>query len=68
MKAEKVLQIVQREICAIGEDWRMDWSDFDGRILRDQLDAISSFIDMALKSDVDIDFTEGTERLLGGEK
>ena len=61
MKAEKVLEIVNRELTAIGNGWRYDWSDFDGRSLSSQLSSISSFSDRALKSDVDIDYTEGTE-------
>ena len=68
MKAEKILKIVRREICAIGESWRMDWSDFDGRTLHDQLYEISDFIDTAIKSEIDVDFTEGTEKLAAMEK
>ena len=63
MEASKVLAIVQREINAIGQGWRQDWSDFDGRTLRSQLGSISMFADNALKSDVDIDCIEGTEFL-----
>lgn len=63
MEAVKVLGIVQREILAIGQGWRMDWSDFDGRNLRHQLRRVSEFASNALKSEVDLDFTGGTEFL-----
>ena len=35
--------IVVRELRALGQAWRNDWSEFDGRQLRDQLDAIANF-------------------------
>jgi len=63
MEAGKVLEIVRREIEAIGQGWRNDWSFFDGRTLRAQLESISNFADKALKSNIDIDYTEGTEFL-----
>ena len=61
MKAEKVLKIVNREMCAYGDGWRADWSDFDGRTLRSQLDSVASWSVKALASEVDIDLTSGTE-------
>jgi hypothetical protein len=39
------IEIVKRELNALGQYWRNDWSDFDGRTLRDQLDTIASFLD-----------------------
>ena len=60
MQAVKVLDIVIREMTAIGQGWRLDWSDFDGRGLRDQLDSLASFAWEALKSDIDIDYNKGT--------
>ena len=61
MEAEKVLQIVCREMTQIGYGWRGDWSDFDGRRLRDQLDDLDSWAEKALTSEIDLDYTEGTE-------
>lgn len=29
----------------LGAYWRNDWSDFDGRTLRDQLDVIADFLE-----------------------
>ena len=59
MTPEKVLEIVRREMTAIGTGWRMDWSDFDGRTLRSQLDSLDSFAEKALESEIEIDYTEG---------
>jgi len=61
MKAEKVLEIVLREMRAYGNGWRSDWSGFDGRTLQWQLDNINSFAKKALTSDNDIDCTSGTD-------
>lgn len=35
------LKIVARELSALGQYYRNDWSDFDGRTLRDQLQGIA---------------------------
>ena len=43
-KNEKVIEMLH----ILGAAWRSDWSDFDGRMLRDQLD----FIAMQLRDDV----------------
>ena len=61
MKSEKVLEIVLREMNAYGAGWRMNWSDFDGRSLRSQLNEISKFADKALASETDIDYNWGSE-------
>ena len=29
----------------VGQDWRNDWSDFDGRTLRDQMNGLSKVAD-----------------------
>lgn len=34
---DEILQAVSLQLTAIGEAWRSDWLDFDGRQLRDQL-------------------------------
>ena len=44
---EAILDIVLREMRAVGAAWRMDWSDFDGRTLRDQLNDIAEWAERA---------------------
>lgn len=61
MKAEDVLKIVLREMVAYGYAWRNDWSDFDGRWLRNQLDGIEEWAANALASKEDSDYTDGTD-------
>jgi hypothetical protein len=62
--AEKVLDIVLREMAAIGAGWRADWKGFDGRTLRHQLNNLANWARFALhSSDDDLDCTEGTEFL-----
>lgn len=39
----------------LGEQWRGDWSDFDGRTLRDQLDDIAEIIRRECRGDEDVD-------------
>lgn len=34
---DEILQAVALQLTALGEAWRSDWTDFDGRQLRDQL-------------------------------
>lgn len=65
MDADRVLAVVCREMCAIGAGWRKDWSDFDGRTLRGQLDDLSKWAEGALAIPGDTDFTEGTQFLEG---
>ncbi len=40
MDEETELEKIKRNLSALGLAWRHDWSDFDGRQLRDQLDDI----------------------------
>ena len=63
MDAKKVLDIVLREMTAIGAGWRADWNGFDGRTLRDQLNDLANWAGLALKSQDDIGYTEGTDFL-----
>ena len=63
MKPKKVLEIVLREMTAIGTFYRNDWSDFDGRTLRNKMDSLSEWATLALKSETDLDYTEDTEAL-----
>lgn len=37
---QRTLDFQSREFSALGAAWRSDWSDFDGRQLRDQIDGI----------------------------
>lgn len=61
MDADQVLEIVLREMCAIGRGWRQDWIDFDGRTLRAQLDCIADWAQGALGSDCHENFIDGTQ-------
>ena len=58
MNTDDVLKIVLREMRAYGQAWRIDWYDFDGRQLRDQLDGIAEWAENPTE-----DYTEGTEFL-----
>ena len=61
MKPEVVLSVVLREMTAVGHGWRHDWSDFDGRTLRDQLNRIRKWAEHAVTSEGESDFLEGSE-------
>ena len=52
------IAIAQRELKALGQYYRNDWSDFDGRTLRTELEELATF----LSSDKQ-DFTEFTSDL-----
>ena len=60
MKTEKVLEIVLREMTAYGAAYRLDWSDFDGRTLRNQLARLADWAEMALRNELDNEYTLGT--------
>ena len=59
MTESEVIKILCREIRAYGLAWRLDWSDFDGRSLRDQLNFLASWAERNDGSN----FTDGTEFL-----
>lgn len=60
----KVLSTVLREMRAYGAGWRMDWSGFDGRTLRDQLGGLADWAEAMLKDNAEWqDYNEGTEFL-----
>lgn len=59
MNKKDKLNILCREVDAIGVGWRMDWSEFDGRQLMRQLQSLTEW---ALSDNID-DITEGTEFL-----
>jgi len=46
---------------AYGYGWRGDWSDFDGRFLRDQLNELADWAEMALDSKEVLDYEKGTK-------
>ena len=63
---EAVLRVVLREIRAYGQAWRLDWSDFDGRQLRDPLEGVARWAERALKGemgDPPAECTDGTDFL-----
>lgn len=62
-QADRVLPIVLREMCAIGTGWRLDWSGFDGRTLRNQLDSLASWAKAALENPDLLEYTEGSDFL-----
>lgn len=63
MNAEKVVEIMGRELGAIGQYYRNDWSGFDGRTLRSELDRLARWGAGAVNGDGPEDFTEFTEQL-----
>lgn len=57
----RVLDTVLREMTAYGDGWRADWSDFDGRTLRAQLESLEEWATEALDGETESDYTRGTE-------
>lgn len=60
--SDEILTIVLREMKAVGTAWRLDWSDFDGRTLRDQLDSLAAWAERAASTDVP-EFTDYSDEL-----
>ena len=56
MRDKEVLEVVLREMTAIGHGWRASWADFDGRTLRDQLNDIAKWA-----KNPDGDYTKGSD-------
>lgn len=46
------IEAAKRCLSALGARWRADWSDFDGRTLRYQLDQIAAVLDANDPADV----------------
>ena len=63
MDAAKVVEIMGRELAAIGQYYRNDWSDFDGRTLRSQLADLASWGDKATKGETQEEYADFTEML-----
>lgn len=63
MNAEKVVEIMGRELGAIGQYYRNDWSDFDGRTLRSELNELAQWGAGAVKGEGALDFTDFTDML-----
>lgn len=61
-RAANVLAVVLREMMAYAAGWRLDWSDFDGRTLRDQLSDLATWAEKALVEEVE-EFQCGTHFL-----
>jgi hypothetical protein len=64
MDAAKVVEIMGRELAAIGQYYRNDWSGFDGRTLRSQLADLASWGDKATKGETQEEYTDFTEMLV----
>lgn len=63
MNAEKIVEIMGRELDAIGQYYRNDWSGFDGRTLQGELNRLATWGIGAVKGEGVEDFTEFTEQL-----
>ena len=63
LSTERVLEITLREMQAIGQAWRLDWSDFDGRVLRNQLNDLSDWAEKAARDDTRSEYIAGSEFL-----
>ena len=64
MTAEKVLQIVLREMRAVSDYWRGDWRDFDGRILECQFEGIEEWANKAIANKTEKEYREESDALL----
>ena len=66
VRVEKILDVVLREMCAYGDAYRLDWSDFDGRDLRRQLHHLAEWAKEKKSSgDRNVDYNAGTLFLEG---
>lgn len=63
MTPEQIVKIMAREARAVGAGWRHDWSEFDGRTLRDQMNALADWAERALADGGVPEFTEGSDFL-----
>ncbi len=61
MEKEQILMVVKREMCSLGEYYRNDWSDFDGRTLRNQLDILGGWATDAENGKTNEEFTAYSE-------
>ena len=43
--SEKKKEVIKRELLALGQDYRLDWSCFDGRTFKAEMEIIVNFID-----------------------
>lgn len=51
-------EILERELRALGQYYRNDWSDFDGRTLRDQIEKLLQWFKFE-----EVDFTDYSDKL-----
>lgn len=63
MNEKNVIEIMGRELAAIGQYYRNDWSDFDGRTLRSQLAGLAAWGKQAANGEIVDEFTSFTEML-----
>ena len=63
MTKDDVLNVMDRELTAIGQYYRNDWSGFDGRTLRMQLNRLSEWSKRASNRETEDDFTDFSEML-----
>jgi len=61
MTDREILEVVLREMTAYGRRWRSNWSGFDGRTLRDQLNGIANWANNAIETREKSDFVKGTD-------
>ena len=61
IKTERILQVVLREMMAVRDYWRSDWSDFDGRTLECQLEGIEEWANKAIANETNEEYTGETD-------
>ena len=61
MEPKEVLEVVLREMMAYAYAWRNDWSDFDGKTLRDQLADVVKWAGDALRGTTNVEYKRGSE-------
>ena len=61
MSESEILDTVLREMVAIGHGWRCDWSHFDGRELKGQLNQLAKWAETARDDSSITEYMEGTK-------
>ena len=62
-RTEKVAKVICRELYAIGQYYRNDWSEFDGRSLQVQLEDLALWIDKATNGETQEEYMGFTKLL-----
>jgi len=61
MQTATIVEVMGRELRALGQRYRNDWSDFDGRTLRSELDSLVMWSTQAMSGQTEEEFTQFSE-------